>query len=82
MVARYYHALLIAAAIFCLALFSLLNLHSWAGWIFVLAVPLLVKHALFVLREPTSAGMRPMLEHMVKAALLTNVLFAVGLVLS
>lgn len=81
-VARYYHALLIAAAIFCLTLFNILYLHSWAGWIFILAVPLLIKHALFVLREPTAAGMRPMLEHMVKAALLTNILFAIGLILS
>ncbi|ANI29730.1 1,4-dihydroxy-2-naphthoate octaprenyltransferase [Yersinia entomophaga] len=78
--ARYYHAVLITAAIACLALFSLLYLHRWTGWIFVLAIPLLVKHAIYVLREPTAAGMRPMLEHMVKAALLTNILFAVGLV--
>ncbi|MGP9125355.1 1,4-dihydroxy-2-naphthoate polyprenyltransferase [Yersinia pestis] len=81
-VARYYHALLIGAAIFCLALFSILHLHSWHGWIFLLAIPLLGKHALFVLRDPTAAGMRPMLEQMVKAALLTNILFAVGLVFS
>lgn len=81
-VARYYHALLISAAIFCLALFSILHLHSWHGWIFLLAIPLLGKHALFVLRDPTAAGMRPMLEQMVKAALLTNILFAVGLVFS
>lgn len=48
----------------------------------LLAIPLLGKHALFVLRDPTAAGMRPMLEQMVKAALLTNILFAVGLVFS
>jgi 1,4-dihydroxy-2-naphthoate octaprenyltransferase len=81
-IARYYHAILIAAAIIFLSLFNILNLHSWAGWSFILAVPLLVKHALFVLREHTAARMRPMLGHMVKAALLTNILFAVGLVFS
>lgn len=80
--ARYYHAILIIAAIACLALFNLLYLRNWTGWIFILAIPLLVKHAVFVLREPSAAGMRPMLVHMVKAALLTNILFAVGLVLS
>ncbi len=35
-----------------------------------------------VLRDPTPVGMRPMLEHMVKAALLANLLFAIGVALS
>ncbi|WP_049634430.1 1,4-dihydroxy-2-naphthoate polyprenyltransferase [Yersinia aldovae] len=79
-VARYYHTLLIVAAIFCLTLFTILYLHNWAGWLFILAIPLLAKHVRLVLHDPTATGMRPMLEHMVKAALLTNILFAVGLV--
>ncbi|WON76852.1 1,4-dihydroxy-2-naphthoate polyprenyltransferase [Serratia sp. UGAL515B_01] len=79
---RYYHAFLLSAAVVCFALFTLLNLHSLWGWLFLLATPLLFRHALRVLRDQTAIGMRPMLEHMVKAALLANVLFAIGVVLS
>ncbi|VTR18678.1 1,4-dihydroxy-2-naphthoate octaprenyltransferase [Serratia fonticola] len=80
--ARYYHATLLIAAVVCFALFTLLNLHSLWGWLFVLAIPFLYRHGMRVLRDPTAVGMRPMLEHMVKAALLANVLFAIGVVLS
>jgi 1,4-dihydroxy-2-naphthoate octaprenyltransferase len=80
--ARIYHALLLGGAVLCFALFTLFNLHSPWGWLFVLAIPLLVRHGLRVLRDPTPVGMRPMLEHMVKAALLANLLFAIGVALS
>ncbi|PLR33666.1 1,4-dihydroxy-2-naphthoate polyprenyltransferase [Chimaeribacter californicus] len=79
---RYYHALLLAGAVLCFALFALIYLHSPWGWLFVLALPLLLRHGRFVVREQQAAAMRPMLEQMVKAALLTNVLFALGVVLS
>jgi len=80
--ARRYHAVIISAAVICLALFALLYLHSWSGWLFVLAIPMLVKHVSQVMRELNPEGIRPLLENMVKAALLTNVLFAVGLLLN
>ncbi|WP_411704552.1 1,4-dihydroxy-2-naphthoate polyprenyltransferase [Edaphovirga cremea] len=80
--ARRYHVFLLLAATLCLALFSWLFLSGWSAWLFVLALPLLVRHSVLVLRDPTAAGMRPMLEHMVKAALLINILFAIGVVLS
>lgn len=80
--ARRYHAGIISAAVICLALFALQHLHSWAGWLFVLAIPMLAKHVSQVMREQTAEGIRPLLEKMVKAALLTNVLFALGLLLN
>ncbi|AKH63144.1 MULTISPECIES: 1,4-dihydroxy-2-naphthoate polyprenyltransferase [Photorhabdus] len=80
--ARYYHACLIIGATLCLVLFTIQNLPGWSGWLFLLALPLLLKHMWYVLNEPTPEGMRPMLEHMVKAALLTNILFSAGLVLN
>ncbi|WP_114194770.1 1,4-dihydroxy-2-naphthoate polyprenyltransferase [Edaphovirga cremea] len=80
--ARRYHVFLLLAATLCLALFSWLFLSGWSAWLFVLALPLLVRHSVLVLRDPTASGMRPMLEHMVKAALLINILFAIGVVLS
>ncbi|WP_340616489.1 1,4-dihydroxy-2-naphthoate polyprenyltransferase [Xenorhabdus entomophaga] len=80
--ARYYHAALIIGAMSCLITFTLQYLTSWTSWLFLLAFPLLLKHMLQVLRDPTPEGMRPKLVQMVKAALLTNVLFSIGLVLN
>lgn len=80
--ARYYHVTLLVAATLCLALFALTTLKSWSGWLFVLALPLLYRHGRYVLRDQSAVGMRPMLEHMVKSALLINILFAIGVVLS
>ncbi|WP_187655169.1 1,4-dihydroxy-2-naphthoate polyprenyltransferase [Xenorhabdus sp. PB62.4] len=80
--ARYYHAALIIGAMSCLITFTLQYLNTWTSWLFLLAFPLLLKHMLQVLRDPTPEGMRPKLVQMVKAALLTNVLFSIGLVLN
>ncbi|ATF94846.1 1,4-dihydroxy-2-naphthoate octaprenyltransferase [Cedecea neteri] len=81
-VARRYHAGLLIGSLVCLALFNLIWLKSLWGWLFVLAAPLLLKQAAYVVREQDPVAMRPMLERTVKAALLTNLLFALGVVLS
>ena len=80
--ARRYHACLLMGALLCFALFNLISLHSLWGWLFVLAAPLLIKQARFVMRELSPAAMPPMLERTVKGALLTNLLFVIGIVLS
>ncbi|MDX7998883.1 1,4-dihydroxy-2-naphthoate polyprenyltransferase [Xenorhabdus sp. Reich] len=80
--ARYYHSVLIIGAIICLVAFTLVYLNGWFSWLFLLACPLLLKHLLQVLNDPTPEGMRPKLVQMVKAALLTNVLFSIGLILN
>ncbi|AXW86293.1 1,4-dihydroxy-2-naphthoate polyprenyltransferase [Lonsdalea britannica] len=80
--ARRYHMLLLMAAPLCLGLFALIYLQSLAGWLFILSLPLLVKQGRYVLRETTAFSMRPMLEKTVKCALLTNILFAAGVMLS
>lgn len=49
------------------ALFNLISLHSLWGWLFVLAAPLLIKQARYVMRELSPAAMPPMLERTVKA---------------
>lgn len=64
------------------ALFNLFSLHSLWGWLFLLAAPLLVKQARYVMREMDPVAMRPMLERTVKGALLTNLLFVLGIFLS
>ena len=80
--ARIYHAILIIVSILCLVFFNLIYLTGWAGWLFLLAVPMLMNHVRKVLTDPTPEGMRPMLENMVKTALVTNVLFSLGVILS
>ena len=80
--ARRYHACLLLGALLCFGLFNLLSLHSPWGWLFILAAPLLVRQARFILREQDPAAMPPMLERTVKGTLLTNLLFVVGIVLS
>lgn len=80
--ARRYHAALLMGALLCLALFNLITLQSVWGWLFILATPLLVRQARFVLRETDAKAMPPMLERTVKGALLTNLLFVCGIVLS
>lgn len=65
--ARRYHAFLLIGALVCTALFNLISLHSLWGWLFVLAAPLLIKQARYVMRERSPAAMPPMLERTVKA---------------
>lgn len=80
--ARYYQVALLMGSMLCLAIFNLVWLRSIWGWLFILAAPMLARQARYVLDESSAQGMRPMLERTVKGALLTNVLFAIGLVLS
>jgi len=80
--ARRYHTGLLMGALLCLVLFNLMALHSPWGWLFILAAPLLIKQARFVYTHRSPVDMRPMLERTVKGALLTNLLFVVGIVLS
>ncbi|WP_313109513.1 1,4-dihydroxy-2-naphthoate polyprenyltransferase [Atlantibacter sp.] len=80
--ARRYHAFLLMGTLVCLALFNLFSLQSPWGWLFILAAPMLVRQAQYVMREHEAMAMRPMLERTVKGALLTNLLFSIGVILS
>lgn len=80
--ARYYYVSLLMGAVLCFVLFALFNLHSLWGWLFIFAIPALFRHGLRVLRDPTTTGMRPLMGQIVKIALLANMLFAIGVVLS
>lgn len=79
---RKYHLFLLAGSVICLALFALLEMHSPFGWLFVLSVPLLFSHGKKVMQSADGAALRPMMATMVKCALLTNILFAAGVMLS
>ncbi len=79
---RKYHLFLLSASIVCLTLFALFETKSLFGWLFVLSVPLLYKHGKAVYHSKDGAELRPMMATMVKCALLTNLLFAIGIILS
>ncbi|MFU2048501.1 1,4-dihydroxy-2-naphthoate polyprenyltransferase [Avibacterium gallinarum] len=76
---RIYHCTLLAVGALCYAIFALANFHHLLSFIFLLAYPLLVKHALYVYRSQDPLLLRPMLGQMSMLALLTNLLFSFGL---
>lgn len=77
---RIYHCLLIGLAVLCYLLFTMAEL-GWQGYLFLLAVPLLLKHARFVYHHQHPSELRPILGQMAGLALLTNLLFGLGIVL-
>ena len=78
---RYYHiSLLILATLFAL-LFALYHFQHWYSFIFILVLPLLAKHAVFVMNHRDALQLRPMLAQMAKLALLFNIIFSLGLCL-
>ncbi|KEA50347.1 MULTISPECIES: 1,4-dihydroxy-2-naphthoate polyprenyltransferase [Mangrovibacter] len=80
--ARRYHVMLLIGALLCFALFNLFWLKQVWGWLFVLSAPLLLRQCRYILRETNPVAIRPMLEKTVKAALLTNILFIAGIIIS
>ncbi|QHM72931.1 1,4-dihydroxy-2-naphthoate polyprenyltransferase [Mixta intestinalis] len=80
--ARRYHALLLGSALLCFAVFAWAGQQGWGRWLFLLVIPLLWQQGHYILHHKTPQAMRPMLEKTVKAALLTNILFSVGILLS
>ncbi|MFZ7223678.1 1,4-dihydroxy-2-naphthoate polyprenyltransferase [Avibacterium avium] len=76
---RIYHCTLLAVGALCYVIFALANFRHLLSFIFLLAYPLLVKHALYVYRSQDPLLLRPMLGQMSMLALLTNLLFSFGL---
>ncbi|URQ60677.1 1,4-dihydroxy-2-naphthoate polyprenyltransferase [Pantoea alhagi] len=79
--ARRYHLLLLSGALLCYAAFACFARPGWGSWLFLLSAPLFWQQGLYILRERSPLAMRPMLEKTVKAALLANVLFSIGMLL-
>lgn len=79
--ARRYHLLLLSGALLCFAAFAWTGQHGWGRWLFLLTAPLFWRQGLYIFREKSPGAMRPMLEKTVKAALLANVLFSLGVLL-
>ncbi|OBU34192.1 1,4-dihydroxy-2-naphthoate polyprenyltransferase [Photobacterium kishitanii] len=79
---RKYHLVLLTASVVCFCLFALLEVKSIFGWLFILSLPLLINHGRQVYYSTDGAALRPMMATMVKCALITNLLFAVGMMLA
>ena len=78
---RVYHCILLSVAALCYLAFSEATAISWTNYLFVLAMPLLAKHAIFVYRSQQPSGLRPMLAQMSMISLLINILFSLGLLI-
>ena len=78
---RVYHCILLSVAALCYLAFSVATAISWTNYLFVLAMPLLAKHAIFVYRSQQPSELRPMLAQMSMISLLINILFSLGLLI-
>lgn len=79
---RIYHAILLLLAVVSYLIFAICNFEHWYNYLFLFAVPLLVKHGLFVYRHQDPIELRPILGQMAGLALITNLLFSLGIFLS
>ena len=78
---RVYHCILLSVAALCYLAFAVATAISWTNYLFVLAMPLLAKHAIFVYRSQQPSEFRPMLAQMSMISLLINILFSLGLLI-
>ena len=78
---RVYHCILLSVAALCYLAFAVATAISWRNYLFVLAMPLLAKHAIFVYRSQQPSELRPMLAQMSMISLLINILFSLGLLI-
>lgn len=78
---RVYHCILLSVAALCYLAFAVATTISWTNYLFVLAMPLLAKHAIFVYRSQQPSELRPMLAQMSMISLLINILFSLGLLI-
>ena len=78
---RVYHCILLSVAALCYLAFAVATAISWTNYLFVLAMPLLAKHAIFVYLSQQPSELRPMLAQMSMISLLINVLFSLGLLI-
>ena len=78
---RVYHCILLSVAALCYLAFAVATDISWTNYLFVLAMPLLAKHAIFVYHSQQPSELRPMLAQMSMISLLINILFSLGLLI-
>lgn len=77
---RIYHCFLLASAVICYALFAIQHKPMLLAPIALIAI-LLAKHAIFVYQHKAPTELRPMLAKMSMLALLSTILFSLGLLI-
>ena len=77
-----YQLVLLIVSLCFFGLFAYQQLHTYCSGIFLLALPLYLKHMYMVFKFNTNKDAVPLLEQMVKLALLTNLLYCLGIILS
>ncbi|OCF98098.1 1,4-dihydroxy-2-naphthoate octaprenyltransferase [Gilliamella sp. wkB195] len=77
-----YHLLLLIISLCLFSLFAYKNLHTFWSGLFLLTLPLYIKHISAVFKFKTVNDAAPLLIQMVKLALLTNLLYCLGIILS
>lgn len=78
---RLYHQFLLITAYCCFVLFAFIEQSSFFQWLFLLSIPLAIKHGRAVWVSLNGEMLRPMMADMLKLALLTNFLFTIGVLL-
>ena len=76
--ARVYHWMLLATAVLCACVYVLLVYSSLWQFLFILAVPLLIKNGLAVWRTQSPREINPLLKQLSLVTLLFVLLFSVG----
>lgn len=79
--ARVYHWGLLATAVFLATLYVLLAYTSYGAFLYLLAVPLLVRNGTAVQQTHSPLALNPLLKQMVLSALAFNLLLGLGLIL-
>ena len=79
---KYYHLSLIISALSLLGLFAYLYLKTIWSSLFILTFPLYIQHIYAVFKFNQAKDATPLLIQMVKLALLTNLLYCLGIILS
>lgn len=78
---RIYHLILLSLAVLSYLLFGFKAFEHWYNYLFLLALPLIIKHGKFVYQHKNPAELRPILGQMAGIALITNLLFSLGIML-
>lgn len=78
---RIYHFILLLLAVLFYVIFAILTAQPLQGFLFLLPLPLLIKHGLKVYYHKDPSELRPLLGQMAGLALITNLMFSLGVIL-
>ncbi|MDP8161810.1 1,4-dihydroxy-2-naphthoate polyprenyltransferase [Pasteurella skyensis] len=76
---RIYHFILLTLAVTSYLLFAIFTQHTWQSFLFLGTTPLLLKHAITVYQYKEPKQLRPLLGQMAGLALITNIIFSLGI---